>query len=288
MIGKISGILLILMILSCGDTGVSTREEPTNEDAIYNVIRYDRLAEFNIDLYDLAIPDTIFAQAGPIVPDHYWYDLEQDSLFIAIDIRYIQPGDPAGTNPTALVRVLKYFWGSLEIIGIDTSGGGNVPVRFSKEFRIIAEIRAEFEKYGFDYNHRRGWILTELSDAVFNGNYINALSAITIQTESGSEYIVNTNKKLLGDIIRFIPGDSITLNITTSNPNDYVNVSYKSADGYKTIKLAPDTTGNYSTGFRIKDSLGYDHFLVDIIPDEVLSDLSDFQSAAFGIVYRVR
>ncbi len=287
MIGKISGILLILMISSCGDTGVSTREEPTNEDAIYNVIRYDRLAEFNIDLYDLAIPDTVFAQAGPIVPGHYWYDLERDSFFIAIDIRYVQPGDPAGTNPTALVRVLKHFWGSLEIIGIDTSGGGNVPVRFSKEFTIIAEIRADFEKYGFDYNHRRGWILTKLSDAVFNGGYLDSFGMITIQTESGSEYGHNTNKKLLANIIHLVPGDSITLNIT-ADPYDYVSVSYKSIGGYTTIKLAPDSTGNYVTGFRIKDSLGYDHFLVDILSNGTLSGFSEFRSMAFGYVYRVR
>ncbi|MEE9552870.1 MAG: hypothetical protein V3W18_01130 [candidate division Zixibacteria bacterium] len=289
MMVKISiSIIILFMILSCGDTGVSPREEPTNEDAIYNIIRFDRLAEFDIDLYDLTVPDTVFTGVGPVIPSQYWYDMERDSLFIAIDIRYVQPGDPAGTNSTAIVRVLKYFWGSLEIIGVDTTGGNNVPVRYSKDFEIVGQIRADFEKYGFDYNHRRGWILTELSDAVFSGGYTEPIGAINIHTESGFEYTVNTNKKLLSDIISFVPGDSITVYIEAANPYDYVNVSYQSVGGYATIKLPPDSSGNYLTGFRITQSLGYNHFLVDLIANDVLTDNIDFRSAAIGVVYRVR
>jgi len=280
--------LSLILILSCGDTGVSPNEEPTNEDAIYNIIRFDRPSEFNIDLYNLAVPETAFAQAGPIVPSYYWYNIERDSLFIAIDIRYVEPNDPPGTNPTAEVRETKYFWGTLEIIGLDTSGGGAVPVRLSKEFTIVSQILAVFEKYGFDYNFRRGWILTELSDAVFNSGYLPHVGQINIHSESGYDYIVDTGRKPLADIFRFAPGDSLTISLTAGSGGDYVNISYRAANGYSTIQVDCDSAGIFSTGFRLPESLGYDHFLVDVIYEGSLTDTLNFTSGAIGVVYRTR
>jgi len=281
-------ILILVLALSCGDTGVSPREEPTNEDAIYNIIRYDRTSEFNIDLLNLAVPETLLAGAGTIVPSHYWYNVERDSLFIAINVRYVQPGDPAGTIPTADVLLSKHFWGTLEIIGVDTSGGHDTPVRMSKEFAIVGEIAATFEKYGFDYNRRRGWLLTGLSDAVFHNGYPGSIGEIAIHTQSGFDYVVNTNIRSLSDVILFEPNDSLTITITTPNSDDFVDLSYKSADGYTTIRVLPDGDDQHVTGIRLTGSLGYDHFLVDVISNDALTDTVAFKSAAIGVVYRVR
>jgi len=281
-------IFIPILFLSCGDTGVSPREEPTNEDAIYNIIRYDRPSEFNVDLYNLAIPETLLFQSGPIVPIHHWYNIERDSLFIGIDIRYVQPGDPSGTIPSADVLLTKRFWGTLEIIGVDTAGGNDTPVRMSKEFTITGEIASRFEKYGFDYNRRRGWLLTELSDAVFSGGYISAFQNITIHTQSGSDYIVNSSLKNISDIIQFEPNDSLTVIINTASAGDFVSLNYRSADGYTTISMAPEGSNQHITGFRLTGSLGYDHFLIDVKASGTLTDTTAFKSGAIGVVYKVR
>ena len=47
-------------------------------------------------------------------------------------------------------------------------GGGAERIRMSKPFAMLGRINAIFEKVGFDYNSRRGWILTRLSDAIFD------------------------------------------------------------------------------------------------------------------------
>lgn len=285
---SILSLALVSIILSCGDTGVTPREEPTDEDAIYNIIRYDRPSEFNTDILDLSIPDTMRLQLGPIVPTDYWYEIDHDSLFIAIDIRYVQPDDPIGTIPIANVRNTRYFWGTLEIIGVDTTGGGSTPVRMSKEFTIVVEILSKFEKYGFDYNRRRGWIVTQISDAVLNNGYLSAINSIHVTTESGLDFVVDTGRKLLADLPMLDPADSIVVVVDTGVESDFVDISFVGPNGYTTRSAISDSTGTHITGFRISDSLGYDHFLVNVTSGASLTDTTEFYSGGAGVIYRVR
>jgi hypothetical protein len=278
----------LFISFSCGRTGVSDQGEPTNEDAIYNIIRYDRPSEFNIDLYDFAVPETLTAGLGPIVPTYYWYELERDSLFIGIEIRYVQPGDPAGTVPVADVFQTKHFWGTFEVIGIDTSDGGQTPVRMSKEFTIVGLIAAKFEKLGFDHNYRRGWLLTRISDVVYQNGYPGTIGEIVIHSESDSDYVVDTGIKDLSDIIIFPPGDSITVTVSAVNPDDYLNFGYRSSGALVTRRMIPDGTGQYVTGFRLADSQGYNHFMVDLISSGSITDTLEFRSSAYGVLYRTR
>lgn len=290
LIDKVSALATAasLFYLSCGDTGVTPPFEPTDQDAIYNVIRYDRQSEFNIDLYDLTVPDTLIHGMGPIVPDYYWYHFDRDSLFIGIDIRYVQPGDPAGTIPLATVYVRKYFWGTMEISGADTSGGQPVPVRLSKNLVIVGQINSRFEKYGYDYNPRKGWIVTLLSDAVYNAGYVGAVSEILVRRESGIEYPVNTNPIPLVDALICSPGESLTVMVTPRSPDDFVRFSFRSSAGYSTREIAPDSSGQFVTGFRLGDGLGYNHFLVDVISNNSLTSVGDFMAGSVGVLYRVR
>lgn len=284
-------ILMLILVLSCGDTGVSPQEEPTNEDAIYNIIRFDRPSEFNIDLLDFSIPETSLVQIGPIVPTYYWLDLNSDSLFIAINIRYPQAGDPVGTNAIADIRLSKHFFGTFEVIGVDTSGGAQTPVRMSKEFTILGVMEAAFEKFGFDYNPRRGWLLTDISDAVFIGNVSGpqgAIGPITINSISNPDYIVDTDIRPLSDVLRFVPGESLTVSITAANTGDFIGLRYRSGGDLRSIPISANAEGQYVAGFRLPDSEGYDHFLIDAISCDTVTDTASFRYKAIGVLYRTR
>jgi hypothetical protein len=297
MIERLRNLVIALAILSagmtvsCGDTGVTGSGEPTNEDAIYNIIRYDRPSEFNIDLLDFSVPDTLLATAGSIVPSAYWYDLDRDSLFIAIDIRYPQPDDSTGTLPSANVRVSKHFFGTFEIIGVDTADGGSVPVRMSKEFTILGIIDAFFEKYGYDRNPRRGWILTRISDAVFVGNVPGpqgTMGDITIDSPTYPDHVIDTSVKVLADVLIFPPGESLSVSIQTTNPDDFVRLRYSSGGTLVTIPVLADENGDHLTGFRLPAATGYGHFLVESIHNGTLTDTLSFRSRAVGVLYRIR
>ncbi len=284
-------VLMLILMLSCGDTGVSPQGEPTNEDAIYNIIRFDRPSEFNIDLLDFSVPETSWVQMGPIVPAYYWLDLNSDSLFIAINIRYPQAGDPVGTNAIADVRLSKHFFGTFEVIGVDTSGGAQTPVRMSKEFTILGVMEAAFEKFGFDYNPRRGWLLTEISDAVFVGNISGpqgAIGPITISSTSNPDYIVDTDIRPLSDVLRFVPGESLTVSITAADSGDFIGLRYRAGGSFRSIPILPNAEDEYIAGFRLPDIEGYDHFLIDAISCDAVTDTISFRYRAIGVLYRTR
>ncbi len=290
-----TGILIVLMLtllLSCGDTGVSSREDPTDEDAIYNIIRFDRPSEFNIDLLDFSVPETLLVQMGPVAPVDYWLDLDSDSLFITIDIRYPQPGDPIGTNATADVLLWKYFFGTVEIIGVDTTGGDQIPVRISKEFTILGIIEADFEQFGANYQTRRGWLLTDISDAVFVGNVpgpTGAIGPIAISSASNPDYIVDTDIRPLSDVLRFAPDESLTVSIIAADTGDFISLRYRSGADFRSVPITPNAEGEYIAGFRVSGSEGYDHFLVEAISIETVTDTAAiFKQKSIGILYRIR
>jgi hypothetical protein len=291
---RYTGVLIVLMLtllLSCGDTGVSSSEDPTDEDAIYNIIRFDRPSTFNIDLLDFSVPETLLVRMGPVVPVDYWLDLDSDSLFIAIDIRYPQPGDPIGTNAIGDVRLSKHFFGTFEIIGVDTTGGNQIPVRMSKEFAILGVMEADFEKFGANYNTRRGWLLTEISDAVYVGNVsgpMGEIGPITINSISNPNFIVNTDIRPISDVLRFPSGESLTVSVTPADSGDFINLRYRFGDDFRTIPIMAGAEGEYTAGFRLPDGESYDHFLIEAISNDTVTDTTSFKYKAIGVIYRVR
>ncbi len=281
-------IPVVLSILGCGGADVTSPNEPTNEDAIYNIIRYDKVPDFNLNVYDYSVPDTTVFLARQIVPLFYWYEPSTDSLFIGIEIDYPQQGDTAGSVPVAAVRYGKRFWGTVEIIGVDTSNGGSVPVRLSKEYIIDGLILARFEKWGFNYNFRRGWLLKGISDAFLNGAYLTPDRSIHIRSESYPDYYTGAGVMEYSDILTFSPGESLTVEVTAQNPQDYVRLTYPAADGRHTLFAQVDTTLSCVFGFRLPRQTGRDHFLVDLIKSQSLTDTSGFESSGQGLLYRIR
>lgn len=284
-------LLLLAMGLACGKTGVDPQTDPTNEDAIYNIIRYDSPAAFNLDLFDKTVPDTNTELLTVYQPLHWWRNIQHDSLDIDIRIHYPTENDSIGSVPDAQVTVLKYFWGTLEIIALDTSGGGSNRIRMSKPFDMKGVITATFEKYGFDYNSRRGWRLTGLSDAVFtpiNSGQVLPLPRVTLQT---SDTFIRVNPAAimsLRDLPSFTPGESLTVNINMSDTSNFVALRYPAGNSYSTREIPSSGAGNFIGGFTFPRAEVYGHFLIDAITMPVLTDTLHYHPNAMGVIYKAR
>ncbi len=285
----ISMFSLVAVILSCGATGVDKPFEPTNEDAIYNIIRYDRTAEFNIDLLDRTIPDTTLGLSSSFRPLHFWRMVNKDSLFIDIHITYPPQGAPPDSLPVADVTVDKFFWGTLEIIGVDTTNGGSTPVRLSKPFSIKGTMTAYFVKMGFDYNTHRGWLLRNISDASYAGAYIGGISTIIINSVSYPNHAVDIAEKPLASILQFAPGETLIVNIHTPNSRDFIRFRYPTTAGvYTAIDVPNDSSQTRIVTFALPNTSMFGHFLVDVFKEDCIDDIYSYGSYSIGVLFRTR
>jgi hypothetical protein len=277
----------LIVGLACNGADVSRPADINDEDAIYHIIIYDRLAEFNMDLLDFSIPDTSIAPLIPDILDYYWFDLARDSLDLIINIDYPDIQDSLGTLPEGDVSYTKLFYGTLEIIGADSIDGEEIPVRRSKPFFIRAEILARFVKFGSDSNFRRGWLLRQISSVVYTANYPQGISQITINSASNPEYILPAGVIPLADIPTFTPGESLTVTVSGSNPDDIYRIRYPLGGELQTFIIEPDTNNNFIAEFALPQNDQFNHFLVEVIRNASFDDNSVFGYEAAGVLFEV-
>ncbi|UCE66953.1 MAG: hypothetical protein JSU85_02780 [Candidatus Zixiibacteriota bacterium] len=283
----ITVFLIFLSIIACNGSDVTRPPDVNDYDAVYHIVSIDRAPEFNIDLLDFSIPDTMSSMLAQLQLEHYWFNLTYDSLDLPIDIEYPDAQDSLGTLPEAYVRKIKFFYGTLEIIGIDTAGGGQEPIRRSTDFAIRGEIYATFKKFGSDYNYRRGWLLTEISDVVFSAAYPQGITQITINSASYPELIVSTGLKSLDDILVFAPGEYVTVTINGSDPGDIFRLRYPQGNGFQTVLLEPDFSNNFITEFQMPGIGQFNHFLVEAVGKTSFREDGPFRYEAIGVLFEV-
>jgi hypothetical protein len=282
--------LLLIAIISCGKSGVEPLTDPTDDEAIYNIIRYDSPSAFNLDQFDTSIPDTTLGLSALYRPLFFWRNIAHDSLDIDIKIFNPQPTDSIGSVPYANVTVVKFFWGTLEVIALDTTGGGSQRVRLSKHFDMKGTITALFEKLGFDYNSRRGWRLMQLSDIVFTPQtqgQVLPLPRVDIQSVDSLIH-VNFARKLLKYIPQFSQGDSITVIIHSSDSTNIIRMSYPVPGGHMARQIPHLSGGDFIGGFVFPGYEPYGHFLVESITASAINDTLPYRPNAVAITYRIR
>jgi hypothetical protein len=282
------GCLGILTVLACGRAGVDTPQEATDADAIMNIITYDRPSMFNFDLLDFSIPDTSVRLDGPYVPVHFWRTREKDSLATDIQINLPEPGDTLGSVPWALVSLTKFFYGTLHIIATDTSDGGSQPVRLAKSFTIKGSMSAVFEKVGFDYNTRKGWILSQISDIRYEGQGLQ-LQSVTYQSTSRPDTTFGAPRGLtpLGSIPEFSSAESLTVRLVTSIPDPYAFVRIPTIDGFLTLTAIAEGPNVWISGFRVPAQMGFYRFAIDVLYGRSVNDTSRYQSTGLGVIFRI-
>ena len=279
--------VITALIFACNGSDVTGPPDANDFDAIYHIIVQDRTSEFNLDLLDLTIPDTLLPLPSQVLIEHYWFTVTYDSLDLPINIDYPNSQDSLGSLPEAIARWIKLFYGTMEIMGVDTSGGGQIPFRLTKSLFIRAEIISKFVKYGGDTNFRRGWLLTEISDVAYTASYPGGITQIRVSSDSYPDLVLSTGRKPLGNIPEFAPGESLTVNIFGSNLNDVFRVRIPGSNGYQNIVVEPDN-GSLQTGFRVPSGPGFYHFLVEAIGESCFIVNGPFRYEGQGVLFEVR
>jgi hypothetical protein len=280
-------IAAILLLLACNGSDVTQPADVNDYDAIYHIISIDKISEFNLDLLDFSVPDTLPPELAQLQIEHYWFSLLHDSLDLIIDIEYPDFQDTLGSIPEADVREIKIFTGTLEIIGIDTAGGGQVPVRFSTEFIIRGEITARFAKFGSDLNFRRGWLLTHISDVSYTSFYPQGITQISINSASYPDLILTTGIKAMDDVLVFAPGETVTVTVNGSNLDDLFRIRYPQGGAFHTILIEPDFNNNLIMEIQMPETEQFNHFLVEAIGETSFGEQGPFRYEAFGLLYKI-
>ena len=291
--------LSIIAMMACGKTGVDNPAEPTEEDAIFNIIRYDETQAFGIDMMDTTTGDTTLLLGEPYVVRHFWRKILRDSMFIYIALD--DPADSLGAVPSADVVVRKFIWGRLEVMGIDTTGGGSIPVRFSKPFLSGGEIDAVFERVGSSGDRRRGWQLSRISDTSI-GWRTTYIRTIEIVPENNPDTILypfsypppGLPYSVLGrdQLYTYAPSESVSIRVHTEDnyPFCYVTLKYPTDSGFGFQRLNPDSSGEYITGFRMPNLRGFGHFLIDVVSNDAVttdSDSLNYNPAGADVLYKL-
>jgi len=286
-------ILGLVIMAGCGKTGVDPSEDATDEDAIFNIIRYDEPTAFDLDLIDFSIPDTSMVLGYPYRPVHFWRTIETDSLNTALDVRLPGPGDTIGTVAQATAVVRRIIRGKLEIIAVDTVGGSDLTVRLSKNYRMVGNIDAFFEKVGFDYNTRRGWVLRRISDAIFKpvvGDQSVILPTILISraSEPDSTITIYPGIKTISLIPQFAMGESLLVTVLTQDTAGFVTMRFPSGNGYVYRRVEPTNPGIFISGFTLPNYLEFNHIAVDVVASNMVADTSTYKANMVGAIYRAR
>lgn len=275
----------LFILFVCNGSNVSRPADANDEDAIYHLVSIDKVAEFNFDLLDFSIPDTLLSSLSPVEPSFYWFELIRDSLDLFISLDYPDRNDTLGTLPIADVREIKFFFGTFEIIGTDTTGGGSNPVRLSKDFEIRAEINAQFTKFGFSSNYRRGWLLTEISDVEYSSGYPGGITQITLQSNSYPQHIVVPGIKPVSDVLEFAPGESLTVIVNGSDISDLARIRYPSNGIFQNLDMDANENGEFTAGFRLPENTQKNHFLIEVMSSSAFQINGVFKSEAIGILF---
>lgn len=284
--------LFIAAFLACGKTGVEPPVDASDNDAVYHIMIYDSPNAFKLDLMDRSIPDTT-APLTASNPIQWWRTIYHDSLDIDIQVFYPGQHDTTGAVPYANVTELKYFWGTLEVIAIDTTGDSWRRVRLSKNFVMLGSINAVFQQLGSDYNTRRGWRLMQISDATFiprpSGGHTPVSPRVEVQTQDSLLNINPSAVKALRYLPQFTPGESVTVNIYPTDTTSAVSLRYPAGNSLASKNLSLQPGGVFQGGFTFQRLEDYGHFLADVINPSALEDsAAAYIPNAVGAIYKVR
>lgn len=282
------GCLILIIAGGCGKTGVDPIEDATDIDAIINIIRYDHAALFTADKLEMPAPDTsALIGALPYELLSYWRTVTSDSLFIRLGDQDTVLEDSVRLVPFRLVSIEQFFTGNMEIIALDTSDGGSRRVRLSKPYSSKATVSGMVKKYGFDYNSRRGWILTEISNAIY-GSVIGQIRIWTASDPSDT-MLIGLRTYPFSEFPVFAEGESLTISVTPTESVGAIALKCPTADGFLWRPLAKTELGTFEGGFRLYNNIYDKHIIVDMVRSRVFEqDTTRYFTSAIGVSYNVR
>jgi hypothetical protein len=265
-------LMFLLIQTSCEDRSVTPSE--THWDAVEAIIsEYPEV--FRLGFYDSEADSPFYRQITSNNPD-------------------IEEGVLKDADSTHLFDYITLIWGD--------SLKGEFAYRFNgrtrtKPISSVTITNAYFEKWGEDYDPHRGWLLRQFSGTVINSTG-DPKRIYTVEISSDGVYEILSEPLLLklakkDSITTFAGGKQVTLTIDVPDTSDFFFLFVKETGTYQKIPFTNNGDGTLSASWTTTTdprlAEGYKHAIVDAVSKESVTDtLSDYQSYAWGIIYRIK
>ncbi len=168
---------------------------------------------------------------------------------------------------------------------------------YEKPILAIALTNAYFEKWGYDSDPYRGWLLKQFSGTVIN-SVRDTIRFYTLEIESDGVYEVLSEPILLrlvkkDSTLVFGQGKLVTFTIDVPDTSDFFFLHVKEGAAYRKIRFTNNGDGTLSASWTTTTdpdlAKGYKHAIVDVVSRESVTDaLAEYNSRAWGIVYKIK
>lgn len=168
---------------------------------------------------------------------------------------------------------------------------------YEKPILAIALTNAYFEKWGYDSDPYRGWLLKQFSGTVIN-SVRDTIRFYTLEIESDGVYELLSEPILLrlvkkDSTLAFAKGKQVTFTIDVPDTSDYFFLHLKEGMSYQKISFTNNGDGTLSASWTTTTdpdlAKGYKHAIVDVVSRESVTDaLAEYNSRAWGIVYKIK
>jgi hypothetical protein len=167
-----------------------------------------------------------------------------------------------------------------------------------KPITSIALTQAYFERWGDAYDPDLGWLLRQLSGTVINSvgttrnpSYLTIVSDGVDVTLSEATLLQLIKKD---STLTFGQGKEVTFTVNPSTDTaDFFFLHVKEGEAYQKITFTNNGDGTLSAGWTTTSdpdvAKGYHHAIVDVVNRESVTDtLADYDSRAWGVIYRIK
>jgi hypothetical protein len=226
-----------------------------------------------------------------------FYNTVSDTLFyreITQSNADIEEGRRFDADSTHFFEYITLTWGD--------SLKGTFHYRFDgqayeKPISSIALTYAYFEKWGYDSDPHRGWLLKQFSGTVINSKGTSrGLDELHIVSEGVDVYLYNTtlmNLVYKDSTLAFGKGKQVTFTVDADDTTDLLSLFVKEEGVYQKIPFTSNGDGTFSAGWTTLSNpdpaIKYYHAIVDVVSRESVTDTtSAYDSKAWGIIYRIK
>ena len=168
---------------------------------------------------------------------------------------------------------------------------------YEKPILAIALTKAYFEKWGYDSDPYRGWLLRQFSGTVIN-SVRDTIRFYTLEIESDGVYELLSEPILLrlvkkDSTLVFGQGKLVTFTIDVPDTSDFFFLHVKEGAAYQKSRFTNNGDGTLSASWTTTTdpdlAKGYKHAIVDVVSRESVTDtLAEYNSRAWAIIYKIK
>lgn len=275
LLGCVVVAVSVLVLAGCEKTAELTEPPWSDESEIGQII--SEMIWFKTTGY-YGQEDTTTTVAGPIIPLHWWRELEGNPPF-NLEIQINSERDSASVTVTLDIS------GTLHIIAlVDTVVMIDKPLN-DNPIRHAIFLKDTVESY------HHGWRLYKISGVEVTSDVVTvAIDSVRIRRSSYPDMAITDPQVLLllDEVVTFAQGEGVSLSVYTDDETAEVYFHSWGQTNWLRSKFEHQGGGVYSGGWLIPGQVGIYHLAFDMLQHETLWDSAySYDSKVWLLPYKV-